>query len=106
MELDLNSLQVVHNPSESRFEVTLDGQMAIATYRLRDGRMIINHTEVPPHLRRQGIAARIMRAALDYARSNSLQVFPACPYAAEFIRKHPEYQDLIPPEDRARFLGA
>lgn len=106
MDLDLNSLPVVHNEAENRFEVTIDGQMALATYRLRDNRMIINHTEVPPHLRGRGIAAKIARAALDYARSHNLLVLPTCPYTAGFIRKHAEYQDLVPPDVRENFLGS
>jgi len=35
------------------------------------------------------------RAALDFARSENLQVEPRCSYAAYFMQKHPEYDDLL-----------
>jgi len=35
--------------------------------------------------------------ALEYARSQNLEVVPACSYTASFMAKHPEYNDLLPP---------
>lgn len=105
MAFDLNALEVIHNEPESRFEVALDGGLAFATYHVRDGRMIINHTEVPAAYEGRGIAGKITRAALSYARASNLHVVPTCPYTAAFLRKHTEYQDLVLPEDRQRFLG-
>jgi predicted GNAT family acetyltransferase len=32
---------------------------------------------------------------LDYARTQGLQVVPLCSFIAGYIRKHPEYQDLV-----------
>jgi predicted GNAT family acetyltransferase len=102
---DVNALMVIHNESENRFEVSLGGPLALATYRLREGSMIINHTEVPPPFEGRGIAAKITRAALDYARAHNLKVVPSCPYTAAFLRKHAEYHDLLSPEDKQRFVG-
>ena len=104
MSFDLDSLPVVHNEPQSRFEIACDGLLAFAEYRLRDGRMIISHTEVPPAFQGRGIAAKITRAALDHARSRNLLVVPSCPYTAAFLRKHTEYHDLLSPEDKLRFL--
>ena len=106
MDFDLHSLAVFHNEPESRFEIALEGGLALATYRLRDGRMIVNHTEVPIGFEGRGIAGKITRAALDYARAHNLRVVPACPYTAAFLKKHAEYQDLVMLEDKQRFLGA
>jgi hypothetical protein len=36
-----------------------------------------------------------MTGALDLIRERGLKVVPVCPYAAAFIRRHPEYQDLL-----------
>lgn len=105
MQFDLNDLVVVHNEAESRFEAAIEGQLAFAAYRLRDGQMLINHTEVPRAYEGRGIAAKITRAALEYARAHKLQVIPACPYTAAFLRKHPEYRDLLAPEDWQRFVA-
>ena len=103
MNFDLESLPVVHNELLSRFEITFDSDIAFAAYRMRDGLMVMNHTEVPGHLENRGIAARITRAALDYARSQHLKVLPTCSYVVAFFHKNPEYQDLLRPEDLPRF---
>lgn len=104
MEFDLSDLAVVHNDAQSRFEAAIEDQLAFASYRLRDGQMVINHTEVPRAFEGRGIAAKITRAALEYARANKLKVIPTCPYTAAFLRKHPEYRDLLTPEDWQRFV--
>ena len=62
------------------------------------------HTEVPPALEDQGIAGKLVAAALDFARAAHLRVIPLCPYVSDFISKHPEYQDLLSEKDRAQIL--
>jgi predicted GNAT family acetyltransferase len=89
------SASVVDNAAKSRFELTEEGLTAFADYR-RDGqRLIIPHVEAPPALRGTGTAGRLMSGVLDIARTEGLKVVPVCPYAAAFIRRHPEYQDLL-----------
>jgi predicted GNAT family acetyltransferase len=43
--------------------------------------------------------------ALDFARVNDLRVVPLCPYVSSFIRKHPEYQDLVSSDDLQKLLS-
>jgi predicted GNAT family acetyltransferase len=33
--------------------------------------------------------------ALDDVRSNGLRIRPYCPYVRAFLRRHPDYQDLV-----------
>ena len=86
---------VVHDTGTRRFEVIIEGRMASSKYLLAANKMVIEHTEVPVALEGRGIAGRLVRAALDYARSQEPVVLPLCPYAKAFIGRHPEYQDLL-----------
>ncbi len=43
----------------------------------------------------QGIAGAITRHALDYSREQGWKVIPRCPYVVAWIKRHPEYQDLV-----------
>ena len=95
MEFDLDIVNVVHNESGRRFEADVQGLAALLVYKLVPGRILIQHTEVPPALEGRGLAAKLTRAALDYARSKNLLVVPICPYTADFMEKHPEYIDLL-----------
>src|SRR6266513_1688213 len=92
---ELQPSHVVHNVAEQRFELRVGEDLSVIDYRLSPGKLVIYHTEVPPQLRGRGIAGRMTRAALDFARSENLQVEPRCSYAAAFIQKHMEYSDLL-----------
>ena len=59
-----------------------------------NGRLVITHTVVPLAIGGRGIAGDLVKHALDFARSEGLKVLPQCSYAADYIRKHPEYADL------------
>lgn len=95
MQIDLDHVEVRHNPAAQRFEAQVGGHLSVAEYRLDGRRILFTHTEVPPALRGQGVAAKIVRAALDYARESGLTVVPLCWYVDAFIRRNPEYRDLL-----------
>ena len=87
--------EVRNNEAANRYELEVDGQLAIAEYRLRPGRISFTHTEVPDALEGRGIGKRLVKAALDDARAKGLKVVPICPFVKHFIETHPEEQDLL-----------
>lgn len=92
------------NPDETRYEIRVDGQLAgFAQYRARPGLLAFIHTEVDPAFEGQGIGSRLAKEALDDARAQDLAVLPFCPFINDYIRRHPEYTDLVPAEYRERF---
>ena len=88
-------LSIVHEAAQHRFRTELEGHEAELVYRLRDGRLIIEHTGVPEAIGGRGVAGELVRAVLEYARAEGLRVVPACSYSAVYIRRHPEYADLV-----------
>lgn len=105
MDLNLDDVVVTHNEKAHRFEATVDGLRALLDYRRFPNRIVFPHTEVPAPLEGQGLAAKLTRTALDFARTNHLRVVPLCPYVSDFIRKHPEYQYLVSAGDLQKLLG-
>jgi len=94
MEINIDQIQVTHNPDENRFETWIDGKLSKLDY-IQDGKnFVIAHVGVNPELRGQGVAGRIVQTGLEYAKENSLRVIPMCSYAAAYIRRHPEYAEL------------
>lgn len=86
---------VVDNPARSRFELVEQGLTAFADYR-RDGEvLVLPHVEAPPELRGHGTAGRLMQGVLEHARAKGQKVRPLCSYAAAYIRRHREHQDLL-----------
>ena len=94
MQVDLDKLEVSHNPANHSFEVWIDGQLSKLDY-IQDGKnFVITHVGVYPEHRGQGIAAKIVEAGLQYAKANSLRVIPMCSYAAAYIRRNPQHLEL------------
>ena len=83
---------VIDNTSESRFELTVDGELAIAEYRIADGAIYFTHTETPWKLQGRGIAGRLIDGALSSAKARGLKIVPRCSYVAAYIAKHPEFE--------------
>jgi predicted GNAT family acetyltransferase len=88
------SITVQHDSDAREFFADIDGGRPVLQYQLADHRMTIVHTGVPPALANRGIAGELTRTALQYARAQGWKVIPACSYAAAYLRKHPEYDDL------------
>ncbi len=86
---------VQHNAEASRFEAQADGLLARCDYRLSDGVMLLTHTEVPPALEGRGIAAALVRTALEHARKEGMRVRPMCSYVRVFLARHSQYRDLV-----------
>ena len=79
----------------SRFELDVEGGVAFANYRLTPAAVIITHTETPRALRGQGIASRLVEGALALIRADGRKVVGACAFVVDYLRKHPEYQDMV-----------
>lgn len=95
MQIDLQKVEVTHNPGMNRFETWIDSYPSRLDY-IQDGKnFVITHVGVHPELRGQGVAGRLVEVSLEYARENSLRVIPMCSYAAAYLRRHPEYADLM-----------
>ncbi|MER5647812.1 GNAT family N-acetyltransferase [Streptosporangium sp. NPDC002524] len=92
-----DDIEISDNPEASRFEILLDGEVAgFAAYRLRAGKIIFTHTEILPEHEGKGLGGRLASAALDASRSSGRAVVPLCPFVSRYIRRHPEYRDLVP----------
>ncbi|MEM6261222.1 MAG: GNAT family N-acetyltransferase [Bacteroidota bacterium] len=88
--------QVVQNTEKKRFEIELDGKFAFTEYTTTPKGMIVyTHTEVPQEMEGKGIGSTLAKHVLDYARQEKMTVLPLCPFVAGYIRRHPEYADLV-----------
>jgi predicted GNAT family acetyltransferase len=97
-------LRVTDNPDQERYEVFADGELAgFVTYKRAPGRLSLVHTEVDKAFGGHGVASTMVTHVLDEARAADLEVLPFCPFVRGYIAKHPEYLDLVPENQRAKF---
>lgn len=85
--------------AEQRYEQGFaDGEGEIRTvfadYAVQGDTRVILHVEADPALRGSGAAGRFMQALADHARAERLKLVPRCSYAAVWLKRHPEYDDL------------
>jgi predicted GNAT family acetyltransferase len=90
-----DALHVHHNQADSRYELEIDGQLAMITYRDADGVRYYIHTEVPKALEGRGIASLMAKAVLDEAQAEHLTIVPLCPFVRGYIERHTQYKSLV-----------
>lgn len=90
-----NHASIRHDPSAHRYEMAVEGKVAVLEYTQEDDRLIFTHTYVPPALRGRGLAEKLVRRALDDARAQKAKVVAACSYVSRFVERHREYQSLL-----------
>lgn len=85
--------------SDTRGRYVIDlakGAEAEMTYtKTADGTITINHTGVPSAFEGQGIAAKLVHAAIADAREHDFKIRPVCSYVVAQFRRHPDWSDLL-----------
>ncbi len=95
MQINLDELEVINNLAQLRFEAVAGGYLARIEYIVDNGVITYTHTIVPDEISGQGVASKMARYVLDYARDNNLKVIPQCPFVRAYIKRHAEYQPLV-----------
>jgi predicted GNAT family acetyltransferase len=91
-----DAIEVRDAPDASRYELFSDGERAgLAAYRRADGVITFTHTEIDDRFEGKGLGGKLVKFALDAARTSGERVAPQCPFVASYIERHPEYADLV-----------
>ena len=89
-------MSVEHDPVSHRFTAAGSGGTAVLSYTPAGSDVLeLYSTYVPPADRGHGIAARLVQAAIEYARAEGYRIIPSCWYVAVWLRRHPEHADLV-----------
>lgn len=89
------SESITHQIDSKRFEMVVDGHACTLDYSDHAAGVSFDSVQVPKAVGGRGLAGKLTRHALDWARSRGLSVQPACPYVAAWIDRHPDYADLL-----------
>jgi len=89
-------MSVEHDRKARRFTARLPSGTAVLAYTAAGPDVLdLYSTYVPAADRQQGVAGRLVEAAVGYARSEGLRIIPSCSYVARWMREHPEHADLL-----------
>lgn len=86
------------NPTEHRYEIIVDGQVAGASsYELDPDRIVFTHTVVDDAHAGQGLGRQLVAGLLADVEQRGLAVVPLCPYVRKVIAEDTSrYRHLVP----------
>lgn len=89
-------------PDQQRYEIVVDDQVAgFSDYRLDDGRIAFDHTEVDDAFAGRGLGKQLVAGLLADAEQRGLAVVPLCPYVRKVIAEDaPRHLHLVPDDVR------
>ena len=91
---------VRHDDDQQRYVLEIDGQpLGVAQYQEDGDRQIFTHTEVDDSLAGQGMGSTLVRESLDDARRRGKRIVPVCEFVAAYVKKHPEWNDIVEQPD-------
>lgn len=94
-----DTLEIHHDDGAARgaFHIERNGsRVAEMTYAWRDERRVtIDHTFVDDSLRGQGVARKLLDAAVAWARATGIRVRATCEYARGQFDKDPSIGDVL-----------
>ena len=82
------------NAALSRFELPLEGAVAVLDYTRRGQVLALNHAGVPPAFEGRGVGSSLVAGALTLIRSRGERVIPRCSFVVAYLQRHPEFDDL------------
>jgi uncharacterized protein len=92
----VTDVKVQDAPEKNRFEILVDGALGgFAAYRVRDGQVVITHSEIDRSFRGQGLGGQLAEQTLDQLRERGVRVVPACPFFAQYVAEHHDWDDIL-----------
>ena len=89
---------VIDNTEEERYELWVENRLGGSiAYWAESGTITLIHTEVDAAFEGKGLAALLVRGALEDIRARGLRLVPACSFVRSYLRRHPEFLELVEP---------
>ena len=96
----MTDLEIRDNPDRNRYELPVEGDVAVVTYNLSPPNLMITETLVPEALEGRGLASQLARFVLADAKARQLVILPVCPFFSGYLQKHPEHAEVVHPTYR------
>ncbi len=91
----MEKIEIINNAKQQQFEISENNELAILVYRFYKDAIALMHTEVPDVLGGKGIASALAKHAFEWAKEHNKKVMIYCPFAASYLKRHPEYNFLL-----------
>jgi predicted GNAT family acetyltransferase len=97
MPTDAIDATVTNNAARRRYEAVVDltGAAGFVEYQETRELVVLTHTEVDPAFEGQGVGSVLARSAIEDIRDRGLKALVVCPFILGWVRRHPDYVDVL-----------
>jgi len=93
------SQEIKHKENDNRGMFYMEDDKGITselTYSKKDnGILIIDHTQTRTALEGNGLASKLLKRSVEYARENNYKIDPLCPFAEVQFDLNKDYRDVL-----------
>jgi len=97
MKDEFINLPLIKNDHLNHFEIHIGEYQAFISYKEVSNKITLIHTESPAQLAGQGVANAVIEKTLQYLKEHHFTLIPLCPLVYAYIKKHPEWKEIIDP---------
>ena len=90
-----NNISLYDNEMTNQYEVSIDGKLSRIEYIKTKKEIYLTHTEVAKGQEGNGIGKEMIAEALADIKNKKLKLVPLCPFVAGYIKKNPEWKELV-----------
>lgn len=84
-------ITIEHQQDKQRFVIPFDGYQAVLEYQIHGKDIDFNRTFVPNELRGKGLAERLVRHGLKWAKNQDFTIQASCWYVQKFLKNQFQY---------------
>lgn len=95
MKEEYKDLALYKNEGLRRFEMPVNGNLALIEYKEAPGKIWLLHTEVASALEGKGAGTAIIEKTLDYIRQHNVKLVPVCPFVVAYLKRHPRWHSIL-----------
>ena len=95
-----DAVEIIHDATKNVFRAVSRGdELGHLEFRLltKHSRRMVDffHTFTAPRAQGQGIAGRMVKEGLEWAKNSNYGVIPSCSYVAAYIQKNPQWKSSL-----------
>lgn len=81
----MTDIAITHQAEQQQFVIEIDHHQAVLEYHLQGDKIDFSRTYVPDSLRGQGLAERLVRHGLQWAKAQQYRISASCWYVQKFL---------------------
>ncbi|MGI9551403.1 MAG: N-acetyltransferase [Aurantibacter sp.] len=88
-------LELKHDSQNNQFTMDINGETAFVAYSLENGKMYLNHSEVPRNLRGQGIGKVLVQKTFEKLTVEGFTAVAVCPFIKAVANRSEKWSGII-----------